>query len=150
MPKDHNQFAEDLLLLFWKIHELDRVPRAGFLLRGVPDPESVAAHSHFLATLALLFVRENPGDYDQGKVLAMAPPITRISTFSTRLPRRSSLVDTLEPPTIAATGREGRSSTAASASSSACIRRPAAQGRRCAIASVEACARCAVENASLT
>jgi len=72
MPKDHNQFAEDLLLLFWKIHELDRVPRAGFLLRGVPDPESVAAHSHFLATLALLFVRENPGDYDQGKVLAMA------------------------------------------------------------------------------
>ncbi len=35
----------------------------------------------------------------------MAPPITSTSTFVTRLPSSSSLVDTFEPPTIAATGR---------------------------------------------
>lgn len=70
--KDHADLAEDVLQLFWRIHSLDRVPRAGFLLRGVPDPESVSAHSHFLATLALIFVREDPEQYDQGKVLAMA------------------------------------------------------------------------------
>jgi putative hydrolases of HD superfamily len=69
---DSDGFAERTLQLFWRIHSLDRVPRAGFLLRGVPDPESVAAHSHFMATLALLFVKENPGQYDLGKVLAMA------------------------------------------------------------------------------
>ncbi len=68
----YTKLAEDLLLLFWRIHELDRVPRAGFLLRGVPEPESVSAHSHFLAMLALIFVRENPEEYDQGKILAMA------------------------------------------------------------------------------
>ena len=39
------------------------------------------------------------------KVLAMAPPMTRRSTLASRLPSRSSLVDILAPPTIAATGR---------------------------------------------
>ena len=72
MPKAHDAFVEEILALFWRIHPLDQVPRAGFLLRGVPNPESVSAHSHFLATLALLFVRETPAEYDQGKVLAMA------------------------------------------------------------------------------
>ncbi|OQB34446.1 MAG: hypothetical protein BWY07_00071 [Candidatus Hydrogenedentes bacterium ADurb.Bin170] len=67
-----DQFAEAVVALFWKIHSLDRVPRAGFLLRGVPDPESVAAHSHFMAFLALLFIREYPEGYDLGKALAMA------------------------------------------------------------------------------
>jgi len=70
--KASGSFADEIIQLFWRIHSLDRVPRAGFLLRGVPDPESVSAHSHFLATLALMFVRERPGIYDQGKVLAMA------------------------------------------------------------------------------
>ena len=70
--KGDGSFADEVIQLFWRIHSLDRVPRAGFLLRGVPDPESVSAHSHFLATLALIFVREAPGRYDQGKVLAMA------------------------------------------------------------------------------
>lgn len=65
-------FANAVVDLFWKIHALDRVPRAGFLLRGVSDPESVAAHSHFMAVLALLFVTEYPEDFDLGKTLAMA------------------------------------------------------------------------------
>ena len=41
------------------------------------------------------------------KVLAIAPPITSTSTLATRLPSSSSLVETLAPPTMAATGRIG-------------------------------------------
>ena len=41
------------------------------------------------------------------KVLAMPPPMTSRSTLATRLPSRSSLVETLAPPTIAITGRSG-------------------------------------------
>ena len=59
------------------------------------------------------------------KVLAMPPPMTRASTFCTRLVSRSILVETLAPPTIAITGRAGLSRPAESASSSACMVRPA-------------------------
>lgn len=69
---DAAAFADHVLELFLKIHPLDRVPRAGFLLRGVPEPESVSAHSHFLALLALLYVNDCPGQYVLDKVLAMA------------------------------------------------------------------------------
>ncbi len=65
-------FTERLLRLFRDIHPLDRVPRAGYLLRGVTEPESVAAHSHFLALLALCFIEEHPGRWDSDTVLAMA------------------------------------------------------------------------------
>jgi putative hydrolases of HD superfamily len=34
-----------LLALFRELQNLDRVPRAGYVLRGVPDGESVAEHS---------------------------------------------------------------------------------------------------------
>ena len=44
------------------------------------------------------------------KVLAMPPPMISTSTLAIRLPSRSSLVDTLAPPTMAATGRCGASS----------------------------------------
>lgn len=65
-------FTERLLRLFHDIHPLDRVPRAGYLLRGVTDPESVAAHSHFLALLALCFIEEYPERWERDTVLAMA------------------------------------------------------------------------------
>ena len=79
----------------------------------------------------------------------MPPPITSVSTRATRLPRSSSLVETLAPPTTATTGRSGSPSAFSSASSSACISRPAQDGSSRAIPSVEACARCAAEKASL-
>src|SRR5215468_6302581 len=41
------------------------------------------------------------------KVLAMPPPMISLSTLLTRLPRRSSLLETLAPPTAAQTGRFG-------------------------------------------
>lgn len=69
---DPCRFSERILDLFSALHPLDRVPRAGFLLRGVPEPESVAAHSHFMALLALLFLQEFPGRWDPARTLSMA------------------------------------------------------------------------------
>ena len=43
-----------IIELLLALHPLDRVPRAGYLLRGVTEPESVAAHSHGLALLVCL------------------------------------------------------------------------------------------------
>lgn len=65
-------FSANVIGLFEELHPLDRVARAGYVLRGVPDPESVAAHSHFVALLALLFVERIPGRWNRDKVLAMA------------------------------------------------------------------------------
>lgn len=66
------EFAGALISLFEALHPLDRVPRAGFLLRGVPEPESVAAHSHFVALVALFFTERYPERYDRERLLAMA------------------------------------------------------------------------------
>lgn len=63
---------ERVISLFEKIHPLDRIPRAGFLLRGVESPENVSAHSHFLSLLTLLVVEEYPGRWDKEKALIMA------------------------------------------------------------------------------
>ncbi len=65
-------FIERLLGLFSAIHPLDRVPRAGYVLRGVPEPESVAAHSHFVALLALLYADEYPDRFDHRRLMSMA------------------------------------------------------------------------------
>ena len=65
-------FAERVVTLFQAIHPLDRVPRAGFVLRGVTEPESVSAHSHFVAVLALLFTQAYPERWNRERVLAMA------------------------------------------------------------------------------
>ena len=71
----------------------------------------------------------------------MAPPITSTSTLVTKLPSSSSLVDTLDPPTTAATGWAGLPSALSSASNSACISRPACAGSNRPTPSVLACAR---------
>ncbi len=79
----------------------------------------------------------------------MPPPMMIASTRPIRLPSSSSLVETLAPPTTATTGRSGALSAFSSACSSACISRPAQDGSSRAMPSVEACARCAAEKASL-
>lgn len=61
-----------MIRLLEDIHPLDRVPRAGYVLRGVAEPESVAAHSHFVALLTLLVCDACPGQFDRGKALTMA------------------------------------------------------------------------------
>jgi len=85
------------------------------------------------------------------KVLAMPPPTTIWSTFSDRLSRTVSLVETLEPPTMATSGRAGLASALVSASSSSVNRMPAqATGAYLATPWVEASARWAVPKASMT
>ncbi len=66
------EFARRVIRLFEDIHPLDRIARAGYVLRGVPEPESVAAHSHFVSLMTLLFVDAYPGRFDRDKALAMA------------------------------------------------------------------------------
>ena len=65
-------FEQNVISFFSAIHPLDTIDRAGFLLRGVPRPESVAAHSHFLSLLVLLFLDRYPDRYDRDKTLTMA------------------------------------------------------------------------------
>ena len=65
-------FEENIVALFETIHPLDQVKRAGYVLRGVAEPESVAAHSHFLAVLTLLVCDQYPEDFDSKKAVAIA------------------------------------------------------------------------------
>lgn len=51
---------ETLLELLLELQALDRVPRMGFALRGVPEPESVAEHSFHLATLIWALTPDEP------------------------------------------------------------------------------------------
>jgi putative hydrolase of HD superfamily len=69
-PSD--DYAAEVVRLFEEIHPLDRVARAGYVLRGVAEPESVAAHSHFLALLVMLVCRRHPEQFDEGRAVAMA------------------------------------------------------------------------------
>jgi putative hydrolase of HD superfamily len=55
-----------------RLHPLDRVPRAGWLLRGVTEPESVASHCHAVALLAQLVCEAWPGSFDGERAVAMA------------------------------------------------------------------------------
>ncbi len=67
-----NSFDDRVIRLFQSIHPLDRIDRAGYVLRGVPNPESVAAHSHFVALLTLLVCDEYPNEFDRDRALTMA------------------------------------------------------------------------------
>lgn len=50
-----------LLDLLFELQTLDRLPRSGYLLRGVSDCESVAEHTLHLALLVWLLAGEEPG-----------------------------------------------------------------------------------------
>jgi putative hydrolase of HD superfamily len=72
MEKNKMTFEDSLITLFGKIHPLERIERAGYVLRGVVHPETVAAHSHFLSLLTLLVSQRHPQLFDCGKAMAMA------------------------------------------------------------------------------
>ncbi len=65
-------FEQRVIGLFEHIHPLDRIARAGYVLRGVTEPESVAAHSHFVTLLTLLCVDEYADQFDRERALTMA------------------------------------------------------------------------------
>lgn len=58
MPMTANGHLLDLLL---EAQVLDRIPRSGFLLRGVPDPESVSEHSWHVVFLVWTLGPRTPG-----------------------------------------------------------------------------------------
>lgn len=60
-----------LLDLLLELETLDRVPRSGYLLRGVADGESVAEHSFHLALIVLLLAAREPG-LDRARALELA------------------------------------------------------------------------------
>jgi putative hydrolase of HD superfamily len=68
-------FERRVIGFFESIHPLDQVQRAGWVLRGVPKPESVAAHSHFLGLLTLLFVDRYPARFNRDKALTLDIPM---------------------------------------------------------------------------
>mmetsp|Transcript_25939 Transcript_25939/g.70135 ORF Transcript_25939/g.70135 Transcript_25939/m.70135 type:complete len:305 (+) Transcript_25939:291-1205(+) len=86
------------------------------------------------------------------KVKAMPPMAMMPSALSMSESITSTLSDTLAPPTIATRGRCTRegSSTFLKASSSFWRRKPLTQGILPAMPTMDACARCAVPNASFT
>jgi putative hydrolase of HD superfamily len=63
-----NRTRLDLLL---ELETLDRVPRSGYLLRGVSEGESVAEHSYHLAMLVWLLAAEEPG-LDRARAVELA------------------------------------------------------------------------------
>lgn len=60
-----------LLELLFELQALDRVPRSGYSLRGVAEPESVSEHSFHTAFLAWALAREEPA-LDRLKVVELA------------------------------------------------------------------------------
>lgn len=55
--------------LFFKLEELKKLKRKGWLLRGIPNPESVAEHSFLSAVLAMLLADDS---LDKDKCIKMA------------------------------------------------------------------------------
>ena len=61
------------ILRFWRQdNQLKRTARTGWVQRGVVGAESVAAHSHGVAFVALLLLELIPERLDRAKVLALA------------------------------------------------------------------------------
>jgi len=64
---------DDALLRFFHLAgRLKETPRAGWALRGIADPESVADHSHRVALLALVLAPRAEPPVDAARCVAMA------------------------------------------------------------------------------
>jgi putative hydrolase of HD superfamily len=63
--------TDSLIEMLLEVQQLDRVPRLGFSLRGVPNPESVTEHSWHLAFLVWSLAPKIPG-LDAAKALEIA------------------------------------------------------------------------------
>jgi len=72
---EEKQTAEEIIDVLWALDPLADLPRAGWLLRGVAAPESVAEHCFGVAVVAALLVdalRAEGQTLDGEKVLRMA------------------------------------------------------------------------------
>jgi putative hydrolase of HD superfamily len=61
----------DLLALVTELQALDRLPRTGYAMRGVAQPESLAEHGFHVAVLAWALALDEPG-LDRLRVLELA------------------------------------------------------------------------------
>lgn len=64
--------GEKTLNILFHGNQLKRTPRTGWLQRGISPAESVAAHSHGVAFIALVLSRTLEESLDLGRTLAMA------------------------------------------------------------------------------
>ena len=62
---------ETLLELLLELQTLDRVPRMGYVLRGVPDPESITEHSWHVGFLVWALAAEIP-EVDAARAMEIA------------------------------------------------------------------------------
>lgn len=81
--------AERLLECMAEMHALTKIPRIGWILAGVPDPERVSDHCYETAVIAYLLSQQMDEPVDMGKVLAMALFHEVGEVRITDLPRRS-------------------------------------------------------------
>ena len=72
MPRCELCAAGTIVDLILELDVLERLPRMGFLMQGVTDPESVAAHCFGVALTAMLMADATPGTIDTERVLRMA------------------------------------------------------------------------------
>ncbi|GIV80198.1 HD domain-containing protein [Litorilinea aerophila] len=93
--------ADIILTLLDQANHLKQLPRTGWLLAGVADPESVAEHSHATALLALFLAESINADW-RAQGLSQPLAVDRVVRLAlihdlaeavlTDLPRRSSQV----------------------------------------------------------
>ncbi|HVS14419.1 MAG TPA: HD domain-containing protein [Thermoanaerobaculia bacterium] len=72
--------SPDPLEILLEIESLDRVPRTGFLLRGVERPESVAEHSFHLVFLVWRLGRHEDLDLQRAMALALIHDLAEVRT----------------------------------------------------------------------
>lgn len=61
-----------ILEVFTELTYLTRIKRTGWILAGVPDPETIADHCYETAIFAYILSKHIELDFDMGKVLTMA------------------------------------------------------------------------------
>lgn len=81
---------ERLLNTFMELHSLTNIPRTGWILAGVPEPESVSDHCYETAIFAYLMSKQMDENVDIRKVLIMALFHEVAEARITDLPRRSA------------------------------------------------------------
>ena len=64
--------ANTALQLLLNAHRLKRLPRTGWVMRGVPGAESIADHSYGVAFISLLLAQMVDQQVDQAKLLTIA------------------------------------------------------------------------------
>ncbi len=72
MPAPDGQAIDRALTTLLRAATLKSAPRTGWALRGIAAPESVAAHSHGVALVALALLELTREPLDRARVLAMA------------------------------------------------------------------------------